>query len=320
MKLREFLLWFIFFGICMTAGFLHGILPQGLPRSYVSKPQQVRILLTDEILFPESLQKEIEEELNVKFIVTVTRNWETVLVKTVATPSEDLILLPSFWAETLIHQKLVTPLDSARTYFYNRAASDFISASSAQTPHFMPLYWIKTSLQTADFQKFLSTKDQNPLYLIADEDLLLKHFTFWKEKNLLSQIQGKKIIPMPLDQIGQTKNSDAVFETSLKDEIDGQSVFYQSALLIWGAIIPDKSSQKVLAASVLRELTETKYQERLLLETPFNSALSTVQGDRIPLHRRASHIRELKLKETLLLDKKNPEASSILRNEFGITL
>ena len=125
---------------------------------------------------------------------------------------------------------------------------------------------------------------------------------------------------MPLDQVGQVRDSDAVYETSLKDEVDGSNPFYQSALLVWGAIIPDKSSQKVLAARVLRELTETKYQEKLLLASPFNSALSTVQGDQIPLHRRASHIRELKLKETLLLDKKHPDASSILRNEFGITL
>lgn len=320
MKLREFLLWFIFFAVCMTAGFLHGILPQGLPRSYVSKPQQLRILLTDEILFSENFQKEIEEELNVKFTVTVTRNWETVLAKTVATPSEDLILLPSFWAETLIHQKLVTSLDNARTYFYTRAASDFISASSSQTPHFMPLYWMKTSLKSADFQKFLTTNDQNPLYLIADEDLLLKHLTYWKSKNLLNQIQSKKILTMPLDQVGQIKNPDAAVETALKDEVDGPNPNYQSALLIWGAIIPDKSSQKVLAARVLREITETKYQERFLLETPFNSALSTVQGDRIPLHRRASQVREMKFKETLLLDKKNPEAASILKDEFGITL
>lgn len=319
MKLREFLLWFVFFGICMTAGFLHGILPQGLPRSYVSNPQQLRILLTDEILFPENLQKEIEEQLNVKFTVTVTRNWDTVLVKTVATPSEDLILLPSYWAETLIHQKLVTPLDSARTYFYTRAASDFISASSALTPHFMPLYWIKTTLQSSNIEKFLNTKDQNPLYLIADEDLLLSHFLFWKERNLLPKVQNKKILTMPLDQMGQIENPEAAIESSLKEEV-GESPYYQSALLIWGALIPDKSSQKLLAARVLRELTEAKYQEKFLLETPLNSALSTVQGDRIPLHRRASHIRELKLTETLLLDKKNPEAASVLRNEFGITL
>src|SRR5690606_9792410 len=120
---------------------------------------------------------------------------------------------------------------------------------------------------------------------------------------------SKKVLTMPLDQIGRVENPQAAIESSMKNETS-EIPLYQSALLVWGAIIPDKSSQKLLAARVLRELTEAKLQEKLLLETPFNSALSTVEGDRIPLHRRARHIRELKLTETLLLDRKDPEASS----------
>ncbi|WP_347356448.1 hypothetical protein [Bdellovibrio sp.] len=306
----------------MGVGFLHGVLPQGISRAYFVSPRKVQVLTTDEILFPESLRQELEEELHVRFSVTVTRDWESMLANVVASPSADLIFLPSYWANTLAHQNLLTNTAGARGELLQRVSSDFVKSKNPEDFYFLPFYWIKTGIDTPldeTFMDFLKNKKESFLFLLADEDLLLKHFQVWKDQGIWEQVAQKRILTLQLDQLSKTSDEGAV-ETPLNREFKEGSHPFLSALLIWGAAIPANSTQKELASEILDTLTSTEHQEKSLLKTPFNSAFSTVTAKEIPLHRRAEFIRDLKLKDTLILETKDQEAPLKLKNDFNFIL
>ncbi|WP_415061437.1 hypothetical protein [Bdellovibrio sp.] len=307
----------------MGVGFLHGVLPQGLSRSYFSSPQKIQILTTDEIFFPAELREELEEELHVKFSVTVTRDWDAILANTVASPGVDLIFLPSFWAQTLARQGLLADISGPGKELQLRVASDFLGAQPQEGFYFLPFYWMKTGIKTPDtgsFVDFLKNKKETTLFLLADEDLLLKHFQLWKEQGILDLVSQKKILTLQLDQINQKKEAEGALEGPLKEDSKDSSLPQLSALLIWGATIPMTSSNKDLALDVLTTLSAAEHQEKILLKTPFNSTFTTVTGNDIPLHRRAEFIRDLRLKDTLIFEKKDQEAKSKLKNDFNIIL
>lgn len=308
----------------MGVGFLHGVLPQGLTRSFFISPQKIEIVTTDEILFPVEIRRQLEEEFHVKFTVTVTRDWDALIAKTVATPSADLIFLPSYWAKTLAQQNLLADISGPGKGLQLRVASDFAPHNEGDFFSFLPFYWIKTQLhipQGKSFQDFLKDKSMQMLLLIADEDLLLRHFQNWKNQGLWEQVSQKKLLTLQLDQLTQPKyTDDTAMEVPVVDDKNENSDPLTSSLLIWGAAIPVNSEQKDLALEILDTLTTPEHQERSLLKTPFNSTFSMVTGNEIPLHRRASLIRNLQLKDTLRLDGKDQDSREKLKNIFNFSL
>lgn len=306
----------------MGVGFLHGVLPQGLSRSYFISPTKIQVLTTDEIFFPVELRKRLEDELHVKFSVTITRDWDAILANTVSSPAVDLIFLPSFWANTLAHQNLLADIAGPRKELLQRVASDF-SGKSQEGFYFLPFYWMKTGIKTPRgeiFPDFLKNKKEPILFLLADEDLLLKHFQVWKEQGLWSLASQKKILTLQLDQLLRESPDEGAMEAPLTNDFKGGTQPQLSALLMWGAAIPANSGQKGLILEVLDTLTTPEYQERTLLKTPFNSAFATVTGKEIPLQRRADFIRDLQLKDTLILETKDQDAKNKLKNEFNFIL
>ncbi|HWU42192.1 MAG TPA: hypothetical protein VN132_02100, partial [Bdellovibrio sp.] len=93
-----------------------------------------------------------------------------------------------------------------------------------------------------------------------------------------------------------------------------------SALLMWGAAIPNNSRKKEKTLEVLNLLTTPLIQEKFLMAGPFNSTLMQVSDQTLPKQRRATYIRELQLKDTSIIDKKDIDAKSKLKSEFGIIL
>ncbi|KYG63948.1 hypothetical protein AZI86_14150 [Bdellovibrio bacteriovorus] len=305
----------------MGVGFLHGVLPEGLSRTYIQTPTQIQVLTTDEILFPADVRMKIESELHVRFSVVVTRDWDSILAHVVSSPGVDLLFLPSFWARTLGSQHLLADVSSLKS----RVASDFIGDSAKGDFQFLPFYWMKTSIVgplNEPFDQFLQNKKENVLFLLADEDLILRHFQIWKEQGIFESISQKKILTLQLDQILTEDARLGAVEGPLLQEPakSGPHRALLNALLIWGAAIPASSSQKALALDVLDLLTSVEYQQRDLLKTPFNSALSAVNANQIPLQRRAEAVRNLQLKDTIILERKNKDAKTQLRNDFNFIL
>lgn len=307
----------------MGVGFLHGVLPHGISKGYLVSPVRIQVLTTDEILFPPEVREKLEARLNVRFSVTVTRDWASLLANTVASPSADLIFLPSYWANTLAHQNLLADVAGPRGSLLQRVDTDFVKTKVPGVTHFLPLYWVKTTVATVerkDFRNYLTDKTSNFLFLLADEDLLLKHFQVWKEQGLWPQVSQKKILVLQLDQLSKTPTDDGAVETPLHRDHVESPLPYLSALLIWGATIPANSGQQALALEILDMLSSAEIQEGSLLKTPFNSTLSVVTGNDIPLDRRAPFVRDLQLKDTIILESKDQDALQKLKDEFNFIL
>lgn len=304
----------------MGVGFLHGILPEGLSRSYIQAPTQIQVITTDEILFPARIREKIETELHIRFSVVVTRDWDSILAHVVASPGVDLLFLPSSWARTLVEQHLLADISELK----NRVASDFMGDSAKGGFNFLPIYWMKTSIRgpdNTDFDEFLQNKKETVLFLLADEDLILRHFQIWKEQGIFESLTQKKILTLQLDQLlSEDLRPGAVEGPLLQEPTDTKSRSLISALLIWGAAIPASSANKDLAKDVLDLLTSATSQEAELLNTPFNTTLASVNGDQIPLQRRAEAVRNLQLKDTIIFEKKNKDAKTQLRNIFNFIL
>lgn len=288
------------------------------------RPTKVRILTTDELLFPKELRTLIEDELHVKFEVTLTRDWNILLAKTVATPSEDIVFLPSYWAATLRQQNLLSNLSRIKD-LSQKVSPDFLEASTTtkKTFDFLPFYWIKTGFSISknqSFEQFLKNKAADSLFLLADEDLILKHLQTWKNQGFASLLAQKKILTLQLEQILKVDRLGASEVPLNESNPELQVANELSALLIWGAVIPANSDKKDLAREILNVLTTPHLQEKILLLTPFNSTLGQVSDQALPLQRRASYIRDLQLKETLLLEQKDVDAKSKLKNEFNLVL
>lgn len=306
----------------MAIGFLHGVLPGGLSKSYFVSPKKIQVLITDEILFPTEVRQRLENELNVKFSVLITRDWDAILANTVASPGVDLIFLPSFWARTLAKQNLLADISGPRNELQQRVGSDFLGRQQDGF-QFLPFYWMKTGIKTANgesFSDFLKNKKEPILFLLADEDLLLNHFQLWKEQGLWEQVTQKKILTLQIDQLSRDIPIEGAMESSMSEDPSTNEPSQISALLVWGAVIPATSQEQSMVLEILDTLTTPDYQEQSLLKTPFNSTFSTATGNEIPLPRRADFIRNLKLKETLILDSKDQDAKGKLKNEFGFIL
>lgn len=306
----------------MGVGFLHGVLPQGLSKSYIISPERVQVLTTDEALFPEDLRFQLEQELNVRFSVTITRDWDVILANAVADSSADLIFLPSYWAQTLQKQNLLSNVSGSKNILLQRVASDFVSSKTPDDFFFLPFYWTKIRIQTPaeeNFMQFLKNPKESFLFLLADEDLLLRHFQIWKSQGLLELVAQKKILTLQLDQLSKNSDEGAV-ESPINKEVKDESTPLLSSLLVWGAIVPNNATKKELSLKVLESLSLKNNQEKTLLKTPFNSAFSDVLSNDIPLYRRATFIRDLQLKDTILIDFKDQEAKYKLKSEFNFIL
>ena len=167
----------------------------------------------------------------------------------------------------------------------------------------------------------VENKKENILFLLADEDLLLKHLQTWKAQGILDSVSQKKILTLQLDQLLQEDTRLGAVEGPLLQELPGSaSRPGLSALLIWGAAIPESSMKKNSALEVLELLTSVETQSSSLLKTPFNTALATITADEIPLQRRADAVRNLKLNDTIILESKNKDAKTQLRNDFNLIL
>lgn len=305
----------------MGVGFLHGVLPQGLSRSYFFTPTKIQVLTTDEIFFPENIRQRLEDEFHVKFSVTVTRDWDSIIANTVSSPAVDLIFLPSYWSHSLARQNLLADISGPGKELQQRIASDFLG-NPQEGFLFLPFYWLKTGIKTAQnetFAEYLKNNKEPLLFLLGDEDLLLKHFQTWKEQGLWEQISKKKILTLQLEELSREIPMEGALEGPLMS-ISSETQPYLSALLLWGAAIPANSENQSLVLDILTTLTSPEYQEEALLKTPFNSTFVTVTGNEIPLQRRANFIRDLQLKDTLILESKDQDAKIKLKNEFNFSL
>lgn len=322
---KEGLFWALLFLFFMGLGYLHGYRPQNFEKSNFIPPTKVRILITEDSLFPADLRAAIEKEKNVQFEVMVSRQWQDWLANIIANPAADILILPSYWARSLDHQGLLDSFNSANPEVIHRLSPDFTKYNPDGSMIFYPLYWMKTGLiskkDKLSFEDFLKDKKIDSLYLWSDPDLILAHFRSWKNQGYWNLLKDKRILTMSWEDLSQRNLDDDPQETSINDETKNSVMGSQlSALLIWGFAIPKNAPNKALSLSVVEALTKTASQESILLNTPFSTTLAQVGDKSFPQPRRATYIRNLNLTDTLIIDSKDVEAEKRLIEEFNFTL
>ena len=321
---KNSILWVLFFIICFGVGLFHGTRPKGLSSEIIFPPTSISVIVTDEVLLPQEIRRMMEEKLAVRFNVIVTRDWEALLVKLVESPSVDLIVTPSYWSHTLQKQNLLSNFEDLQLDILRQVSPDFLKSSHPETT-FFPLYWMKSVLSLppgVTFKAFAKNKNLPLLYLLADEDLILAHLKYWKEQGLLEDLLQKKILVHPLEQVLASPKEEGVQETALHllTEPPAEDSSYMSALLVWGASIPQNSMKKKTTLRVLNYLASAELQEKWIEESPFSSCLTTLADKKIPLNRKAEWIRDLKLNETIIIEDKDIEALKKLREDYKINI
>jgi hypothetical protein len=325
---KEVFLWIFLFLAFMGLGYLHGYRPQDFKKSTIIAPQKFLVLTTEETLFTPELKRILSEEHHLDIEVRVSRNWQDWIVNLISNPSADLIILPSYWANTLNKQELLTDLNAIGTESIQRVSADFLKSNTVDhLASFLPLYWLKTSFvsSTANIKTlsdFAKDKNQQNLYLWLDEDLVLKHLQIWKNQGLWDGLKTKKILTMSLEDI-QRRGSD--FAGALESpvaEVHNNLISnpQTSALLIWGVSIPKNSLHQNLAVAVIKSMTETVLQEKMIPEMIFSSALKNVGDKTLPMSKRAAYVRDLNLTETLILEEKDIDAKRKLKDGFDLIL
>lgn len=322
---KEHFFWVILFLFFLGLGYLQGYRPQNFEKSNFIAPTKIRVLTTEEVLFPKELRAEIEKEKNVQFEVIVSRQWQDWLAHLISNSAADLLILPSYWAQSLHHQNLLASIHEENLGILNRLAPDFSKTNVDGSFTFYPLYWMKTGFDSKrpnwDFTQFLKEKSVDSLYIWSDPDVILAHFRAWKAQGLWPLLKEKKILTMDWEDLHRKSLDDDPQESPLnetmKNPLQGQQL---SALLIWGFALPKNALNKELSLSVIEALTRTARQEQVLLNLPFSTTLTEV-GDKVfPQSRRASFVRDLNLTQTLIIDSKNVEAEKKLIEEFDFTL
>ncbi len=322
--MKKNIFWAIFFLICFSLGLVHGLRPRGTTLSGLIPPKTISVLVTDEALFTKQIRAEIESKISVHFSVTVTRDWDSFIVKLVESPSVDLVIAPSYWMRSLQKQNLLSDISELSSdNLFPRVSADFIKDTQAGFV-FLPLYWVSTALATpgtSTFPEFLSNKSWPQLQLLGDEDLILRRIQHWKQQGFLNLVQQKKLIAFSLDKINQPAvdlSGQETTNTSLVNK--NNDTPFLSALLVWGAGVPKNSAHKSRLVKVLMQLTSSELQEQHLMQSPFNTCLKNVSDKVMPLHRRAEWVRDLKLNETILIEDKDVDALKKLRDTYKINI
>lgn len=322
---KEYFFWVILFLFFLGLGYLQGFQPQSFEKSNFIAPTKIRVLTTEEILFPKSLRAEIEKEKNVQFEVIVSRQWQDWLAHLISNDSADLLILPSYWAQSLNQQNLLAPFNSESLEMLERISPNFQKNNPDGTLTFFPIYWMKTGFDSQragwNFPDYLKDKKVDSLYIWSDPDLILAHFRTWKELGYWPLLKEKKILTMDWEDLSH-KNLDEdpqewPLNETLKNPVEQTA---SSALIVWGFALPKNASNKVLSLSVVEAITRTNRQEQTLLSLPFSTTLAQVGEKTFPQSRRASYIRDLNLNQTIMIDSKNIEAEKKLIEEFDFTL
>lgn len=307
----------------MGLGYLQGSRPQSFERSNFIAPAKIRILTTEEELIPQELRKKIEKEKNVLLEVIVNKTWQDWLANIIADPSADLLILPSYWAHGLYQQNLLDYFPREASEILSRVSPDFAKPHLDGRLSFYPVYWMKTTFTSPleqSFAAFSKDSKQEALYLWSDPDLLLAHFRIWRSQKYWDLIKKKKILILPFTDLQKiSQGSSAVVETALHENMKSLTGSELSSLLVWGISIPKNANRKSLSLEMVEALTRRPYQEELIFQSPFSSALKDVGDKTLPISKKAAYIRDLNLKDTIILDSKDVEAEKHLIEEFDFT-
>lgn len=312
---REFFLWTFFLAVCFWAGYLKGILPLSFQQSLLVKGP-VRLLNAAPFNLPPEFIKTLESDLGQKVEVQRVHDWDALQAKLVTRSGPHLILAPSFWAADLERENLLLKLTPVAESMESRLSADFISLQG-QNLFVLPLYWTVTHFRVHQDSPLgesllaaLTNKNLSEIHLYPDPDIMVSHLGAWA-KSLpggglrLKDIQSYKLTHLPAE-IAKT----ALWEVPRLLELPHTRALNAPqgpALLIYGMMAPRNSPNRKLSYHLLEKMMDPGLQEVALARLPFGSTLSPTEGEfKIKKEQRATELRDLKLHELIILEKRKP--------------
>jgi hypothetical protein len=137
------------------------------------------------------------------------------------------------------------------------------------------------------------------------------HLKSWANNSQVGGLKLKDVGSFHYNNIPQEISKTAIWEVprliKLKDTRSLNSP-QNNALVIYGMMIPKNSLNKKTSYHLLERLMDQDLEEIVLAKLPFGSTLQLSEGGmKIEKNQRSSELRDLKLHELILLDKRRPE-------------
>jgi len=313
---REFFLWAFFLAVCFWAGYLKGFLPLTFKQSLFIKGP-VRILNATPFNFPSDFVKSLEEDFGQKVEIQRVKDWDELQAKLVTKTGSHLVLAPAFWAQDLDREFLLMRLNPLQTKIDAYIAADFISLQGKNLT-VLPMYWTvtdfrvhKESLLGESLEQALVNKTFSEIHLYPDTDLVATHLHAWSKTPQVGPLKLKDIAYFKFSSPPQELSKTAIWEVPHLLKIANTRTLTSTksrALVIYGMMIPRNSANKKLSYRLIEKMMDPSLQETVLAKLPLGSALQ-VQDEELKIDReqRASELRDLKLHELIILEKRLPD-------------
>jgi hypothetical protein len=316
---REFFLWAFFLALCFWAGYLKGFLPLTFKHSLFVKGA-VRIYNACPFDFPRPFVLELEEELGQRVEVVKIRNWDDLQAKMVTKVGAHLLFAPAHWASDLTREGVIVGLSYIQPKIEKYVAPDFISIQD-KSSQVLPLYWTVTKFVTAngsfgndDLATAQKDKNLAEVHLYPDADLIAVHMKTWRPA-------GKDIEGFNFRSPPAVIQKNAVWEVPLVTNIPDSRVLTTSesqALVVYGLMIPKNSPNRRVSYRVMEKLVEIELQQKILGSLPLGTTLRDDDTElNIEKDQRAGALRDLKLNELIILDRRHAKEFLDLQNIYN---
>lgn len=277
----------------------------------------MRILNATPFDLPLDFVKALEEDFGQKLEIQRIKTWDELQAKMVVKNGPNLILAPAYWSQDLANENLLLRLNPLRSKIEKRLSPDFISLQGKNL-NVLPLYWTVTEFRTSNdstlgenLEQALTSKSLAELRLFPDTDLMAVHIKAWSQSSQGGSLQIKDIGTYHFNKLPQEIGKNTIWEVPRILKIKNSRPLEtqkSKALVIYGVMIPKNAMNRKVSYHVLERLLDQDMEEMVLAKLPLGSTLQAQEGPlKISKEQRSSELRDLKLHELVILEKRWPD-------------
>ncbi|WP_413291554.1 hypothetical protein [Bdellovibrio sp. HCB337] len=265
--------------------------------------------------FPQDFIKTLEDDLGQKIEIQRVKNWDELQAKMVTKTGAHLVLAPSFWARDMDRESLIMRLNPIQTKVEKRISPDFISLQGKNL-NALPLYWAVTDFRVHkdstlgdSLDQALQNKALTEIHLYPDQDLMVTHLKVWA-KSPAGSLKLKDVSTFQFNKIPTDISKTAIWEYPhlVKDPNTRSLTTGNSrAFMVYSMMIPRNSSNKKLSYRLIEKMMDPQIEEAILTKLPMGSTLQVTDSFQIAKEKRSTELRDLKLHELIILEKRLPD-------------
>lgn len=309
--ITEATLWLLFLFFCTLIGYLQGIKPNFKVADYLVKPTEIHILTISDHFFPLEIIREIEKLTHTKISVSIIQDWDHLKIQLIASPSPEIIFLPSHWALALQKEMILNSDPAIRSTVSKIVSPDF----TVENDFFIPTYWAKLSfMKTSNADKTIS--------LLNDPDLFLSYNEHLKEtkQNLAFLKHDFHVLKMNLwFKKNAEESADAVLSTHILNSKmpTWKKTSYPDSFYVLGFALSKVNPNFKQSMKVLEHYHSIDIQTHLLESVQFASTLKNIDESTLPNEIKSSYLRTLDFNKMIILKNKDTDAAAKAKELTG---